>query len=72
MFEKELQTYLKAAASVLPCAEARTAFETYVRGVAQDVCSAASEESFTAVAAQLGTDRNRLPVILRKANLRKR
>lgn len=56
MFEKELQTYLKAAASVLPCAEARAAFETYVRGVAQDVCSAASEESFTAVAAQLGTD----------------
>ena len=56
MFEKELQTYLKAAASALPCSEARAAFETYVRGVSQDVCSAASEESFTAVVAQLGAD----------------
>ena len=55
MFEKELQTYLKAAAPALPCAEARAAFEAYVRSVAQDVCSAASEESFTAVAAQLGS-----------------
>lgn len=56
MLEKELQTYLKAAASALPCAEARAAFEMYVRGVTQDVFSAASEESFTAVAAQLGAD----------------
>ena len=34
MFEKELQTYLKAASSALPCAEARAAFEGYVHCVA--------------------------------------
>ena len=44
MFEKELQTYLKAASSALPCAEARAAFEGYVHCVAQDVCSATSKE----------------------------
>ena len=55
MFEKELQTYLKAASSALPCAEARAAFEGYVHCVAQDVCSATSEESFTVVVAQLGS-----------------
>ena len=51
MFEKELQTYLKAASSALPCAEARAAFEGYVHCVAQDVCSATSKESFTVVVA---------------------
>lgn len=55
MFEIELQTYLKAASSALPCAEARAAFEGYVHCVAQDVCSATSEESFTVVVAQLGS-----------------
>ena len=55
MFEKELQTYLKAASSALPCAEARAAFEGYVHCVAQDVCSATSEESFTVMVAQLGS-----------------
>ena len=55
MFEKELQTYLKAASSALPCAEARAAFEGYVHCVAQDVCSATSKESFTVVVAQLGS-----------------
>ena len=55
MFEKELQTYLKAASSALPCAEARAAFEGYVHCVAQDVCSATSEESFTVVAQLLHT-----------------
>lgn len=49
MFEKELQTYLKAASSALPCAEARAAFEGYVHCVAQDVCSATSKESFATV-----------------------
>lgn len=53
--KKELQTYLKAASSALPCAEARAAFEGYVHCVAQDVCSATSEESFTVVVAQLGS-----------------
>lgn len=33
MFEKELQTYLKAASSALPCAEARAAFEGYVQQI---------------------------------------
>lgn len=56
MFEKELQTYLKAAAPALPCAEARAAFAAYVRGAAQDVCGADPEVDFTTVAAQLGAD----------------
>ena len=56
MFEKELQTYLKAAAPALPCAEARAAFAAYVRGAAQDVCGGDPEVEFTTVAAQLGAD----------------
>lgn len=56
MFEKKLQTYLKAAAPALPCAEARAAFAAYVRGAAQDVCGADPEVEFTTVAAQLGAD----------------
>ena len=56
MFEKELQTYLKAAAPALPCAEARAAFAAYVRGAAQDVCGADPEVDFTTVVAQLGAD----------------
>ena len=56
MFEKELQTYLKAAAPALPCAEARAAFAAYVRGAAQDVCSVDPRADFTTVAAQLGAD----------------
>jgi len=56
MFEKELQTYLKAAAPALPCAEARAAFAAYVRGAAQDVCGGDPQADFAAAAAQLGTD----------------
>lgn len=56
MFEKELQTYLKAAAPALPCAEARAAFAAYVRGAAQDVCGGDPQADFAATAAQLGTD----------------
>ena len=56
MFEKELQTSLKAAAPALPCAEARAAFAAYVRGAAQDVCGADPEVDFTTVVAQLGAD----------------
>lgn len=56
MFEKELQTYLKAAAPALPCAEARAAFAAYVRGAAQDVCGGDPQADFTTAAAQLGTD----------------
>lgn len=56
MFEKELQTYLKAAAPALPCAEARAAFAAYVRGAAQDVCGGDLQADFAAAAAQLGTD----------------
>ncbi len=56
MFEKELQTYLKAAAPALPCAEARAAFAAYVRGAAQDVCGGDPQTDFAAAAAQLGTD----------------
>lgn len=56
MFEKELQTYLKAAAPALPCAEARAAFAAYVRGAAQDVCGGDLQVDFAAAAAQLGTD----------------
>lgn len=55
MFEKELQTYLKAAAPALPCAEARAAFAAYVRGAAQDVCGGDLQADFAAAAAQLGT-----------------
>ena len=56
MFEKELQTYLKAAAPALPCAEARAAFAAYVRGAAQDVCGGDLQVDFATAAAQLGTD----------------
>lgn len=56
MFEKEVQTYLKAAAPALPCAEARAAFAAYVRGAAQDVCGGDPRADFTTVAAQLGAD----------------
>lgn len=56
MFEKELQTYLKAAAPALPCAEARAAFAAYVRGAAQDVCGGDPQADFAAAAAQLGAD----------------
>lgn len=56
MFEKELQTYLKAAAPALPCAEARAAFAAYVRGAAQDVCGGDLQADFAAAAAQLGAD----------------
>lgn len=56
MFEKELQTYLKAAAPALPCAEARASFAAYVRGAAQDVCGGDPQADFAATAAQLGTD----------------
>lgn len=56
MFEKKLQTYLKAAAPALPCAEARAAFAAYVRGAAQDVCGGDPQADFAAAAAQLGAD----------------
>lgn len=56
MFEKELQTYLKAAAPALPCAEARAAFAAYVRGAAQDVCGGDPQADFATAAAQLGAD----------------
>lgn len=56
MFEKELRTYLKAAAPALPCAEARAAFAAYVRGAAQDVCGGDPQADFAAAAAQLGAD----------------
>ena len=56
MFEKELQTYLKAAAPALPCAEARAAFSAYVRGAAQDVCGGDPQADFATAAAQLGAD----------------
>ena len=56
MYEKELQTYLKAAAPALPCAEARAAFAAYVRGAAQDVCGGDPQADFAAAAAQLGAD----------------
>jgi len=56
MFEKELQTYLKAASPALPCAEARAAFAAYVRGAAQDVCSGDPQADFATAAAQLGAD----------------
>lgn len=56
MFEKELQTYLKAAAPALPCAEARAAFVAYVRGAARDVCGGDPQADFATAAAQLGGD----------------
>lgn len=56
MFEKELQTYLKAAAPALPCAEAWAAFAAYVRGAAQDVCGGDPQADFATAAAQLGAD----------------
>lgn len=54
MFEKELQTYLKAAAPALPCAEARAAFGDYLHRAAEDIRGADPAAGFAAVAAQLG------------------
>lgn len=55
MFEKELQAYLKEAAPALPCAEARSAFAAYVRGVAREVCGETTDADFSPVAVQLGS-----------------
>lgn len=35
--EKDLQSYLKVAASALPCREARKEFSSYVHNVAHDI-----------------------------------
>lgn len=35
--EKDLQSYLKVAASALPCREARKEFSSYVHNVAHDM-----------------------------------
>lgn len=59
MFEKELRIYLKAAASFLPCPEAKKLFTRYVYSVSQDICSEKNEKDFSAVLSQLGTDPQR-------------
>lgn len=56
MFEKELHTYLKAAASSLPCSDAKKVFASYVYSVSRDVCSADTKDDFSAILAQLGAD----------------
>lgn len=55
MLESDLKAYLKAAAPSLPCAEARAAFSSYVRGVVCDVCGDDLDADFSTAAMQLGT-----------------
>lgn len=56
--EKDLQSYLKVAASVLPCREARKEFSSYVHyvhNVAHDISIENPDADFATVASLLGT-----------------
>ena len=54
MFDKDLNSYLRAANTALPCGAARIAFARYVNEVAQDVLRNAPGADFAAVTEQLG------------------
>lgn len=54
MFDKDLNSYLRAANRALPCGAARTAFARYVNEVAQDVLRNDPGADFAAVTEQLG------------------
>lgn len=54
MFDKDLNSYLRAANRALPCGAARTAFACYVNEVAQDVLRNDPGADFAAVTEQLG------------------
>ena len=53
--EKDLQSYLKVAASALPCREARKEFSSYVHNVAHDISIENPDADFATVASLLGT-----------------
>ena len=53
--EKDLQSYLKVAASALPCREARKEFSSYVHNVAHDMSIENPDADFATVASLLGT-----------------
>ena len=57
--EKDLQSYLKVAASALPCREARKEFSSYVHNVAHDISIENPDADFATVASLLGTTPNR-------------
>ena len=54
MFDKNLNSYLRAANRALPCGAARTAFARYLNEVAQDVLRNDPGADFAAVTEQLG------------------
>lgn len=54
MFDKDLNSYLRAANRALPCGAARTAFARYVNEVTQDVLRNDPGADFAAVTEQLG------------------
>lgn len=54
MFDKDLNSYLRAANRALPCGAARTAFARYVNEVTQDVLRNNPGADFAAVTEQLG------------------
>lgn len=54
MFDKDLNSYLRAANRALPCGAARTAFARYLNEVAQDVLRNDPGADFAAVTEQLG------------------
>ena len=56
--EKDLQSYLKVAASALPCREARKEFSSYVHNVAHDISIENPDADFATVASLLGTERS--------------
>ena len=51
--EKDLQSYLKVAASALPCREARKEFSSYVHNVAHDISIENPDADFATVASLL-------------------
>lgn len=53
--EKDLQSYLKVAASAPPCREARKEFSSYVHNVAHDISIENPDADFATVASLLGT-----------------
>lgn len=69
--EKDLQSYLKVAASALPCREARKEFSSYVHNVAHDISIENPDADFATVQACWEPRLNKSLQISWKVNRRK-
>lgn len=69
--EKDLQSYLKVAASALPCREARKEFSSYVHNVAHDISIENPDADFATVASLWEPRLNKSLQISWKVNRRK-